>query len=60
MLPNAGYQYGDYLFGMAEALTLDVKHAWIGIDNNNFARNFDKETRPIIYQFSAPSEGWLR
>ena len=59
VLPHAGYKYSNYPFGMAEALTLDSQHAWIGIDNNALARNFDKETRPIIYLFSAPSGGWL-
>ena len=44
-------------FGLAEALVIDAKGAWIGLDNNNGARA-DGETRPIVWRFDAPEGGW--
>ena len=47
---NSGY-------GTAEALSLDAKGAWIGVDNGNHVRA-DGEKRPIVWRFSAPQGGW--
>jgi len=44
-------------FGLAEALVIDAKGAWIGLDNNGATRN-DGESRPIIWRFAAPAGGW--
>lgn len=44
-------------WGMAEALTIDEKGAWIGVDNGNKARG-DGEDRPIVWRFAAPAAGW--
>lgn len=44
-------------WGMAEALTIDEKGAWIGVDNGNQARG-DGEDRPIVWRFAAPKDGW--
>ena len=38
---------------------MDEKNPWIGIDNNQMARNKDAEKRPLIYHFQAPSTGWF-
>ncbi|WXL25225.1 esterase-like activity of phytase family protein [Ectopseudomonas mendocina] len=43
--------------GMAEALWVDEKGAWIGVDNGNYTRA-DGESRPVIWRFAAPAEGW--
>ena len=47
---NSGY-------GNAEALSLDAKGAWIGVDNGNHVRA-DHEKRPIVWRFVAPQGGW--
>ncbi len=47
---NSGY-------GTAEALSLDAKGAWIGVDNGNHVRA-DGEKRPIVWRFAAPQGGW--
>lgn len=47
----------DEPWGMAEALTIDEKGAWIGVDNGNKARG-DGEDRPIVWRFAAPAGGW--
>ncbi|MDY7563098.1 esterase-like activity of phytase family protein [Pseudomonas sp. 10B1] len=44
-------------FGLAEALVIDAEGAWIGVDNN-FGARADGETRPIVWRFAAPKEGW--
>ncbi|MFJ7143499.1 esterase-like activity of phytase family protein [Pseudomonas protegens] len=44
-------------YGLAEALVVDAKGAWIGVDNNKRARA-DGEARPIVWRFSAPEGGW--
>lgn len=44
-------------FGLAEALVIDAQGAWIGVDNNDGARN-DGERRPIVWRFAAPVGGW--
>lgn len=44
-------------YGLAEALVVDADGAWIGIDNNDGARN-DGEKRPIVWRFAAPEGGW--
>jgi len=47
----------DQPFGLAEALVIDDKGAWIGLDNNN-AHRADGELRPIVWRFEAPDGGW--
>ncbi|MCO7567271.1 esterase-like activity of phytase family protein [Pseudomonas sp. S 311-6] len=47
----------DQPFGLAEALVIDAKGAWIGLDNNGGDRA-DGETRPIVWRFAAPEGGW--
>ena len=47
---NSGY-------GTAEALSLDAKGAWIGVDNGNHVRA-DGEKRPIVWRFAVPQGGW--
>lgn len=44
-------------FGLTEALVIDKDGAWLGVDNNNGARA-DGETRPIVWRFAAPADGW--
>ena len=44
-------------YGNAEALSLDTKGAWIGVDNGNHVRA-DGEKRPIVWRFTAPQGGW--
>ena len=44
-------------FGVAEALVIDAKGAWIGLDNNGATRH-DGESRPIVWRFAAPQGGW--
>ncbi|MNH15932.1 hypothetical protein D3C79_755580 [compost metagenome] len=44
-------------FGLAEALVIDDKGAWIGLDNNGATRQ-DGESRPIVWRFAAPAGGW--
>lgn len=44
-------------FGLAEALVIDAKGAWIGLDNNG-GRRADGENRPIVWRFAAPQGGW--
>lgn len=48
-----------YSYGMPEALWIDEKGAWIGIDSDIANKRIDGETRPIVWRFSAPQEGWL-
>ncbi len=50
-------RYQDNAWG-AEALALDAEGAWVGIDNNENARD-DGERRPIVWRFAAPPGGWL-
>lgn len=45
-------------YGVAEALWLEEDGAFIGLDNNDRARE-DGEERPIIWHFAAPAEGWM-
>ena len=40
-----------------EALSLDTKGAWIGVDNGNHVRA-DGEKRPVVWRFAAPQGGW--
>jgi len=47
----------DQPFGLAEALVVDAKGAWVGIDNNNGDRA-DGESRPVVWRFDAPQGGW--
>ena len=44
-------------YGNAEALSLDAKGAWIGVDNGSHARA-DGEKRPVVWRFTAPQGGW--
>lgn len=44
-------------YGAAEALWLDESSAWIGLDNDGKARG-DGESRPLLWQFAAPKDGW--
>ncbi|WP_268799289.1 esterase-like activity of phytase family protein [Pseudomonas huanghezhanensis] len=52
--PNRLY---DQKFGLTEALVVDEKGAWIGVDNN-FGARADGEKRPIVWRFAAPEGGW--
>lgn len=45
-------------YGVAEALWLEDEYALVGLDNNGRARK-DGDDRPIVWQFAAPSGGWL-
>ena len=54
LLPNRLY---DQKFGLTEALVVDEKGAWVGIDNN-FGVRADGEKRPIVWRFAAPEGGW--
>lgn len=54
LLPNRLY---DQKFGLTEALVVDEKGAWIGVDNN-FGVRADGEKRPIVWRFAAPAGGW--
>ena len=54
LVPERRY---DQPFGLAEALAIDAKGAWIGLDNNGSDRA-DGETRPIVWRFAAPEGGW--
>jgi hypothetical protein len=47
----------DKPYGLTEALTLDDRGAWIGTDNNGWARA-DGEQRPVVWRFAAPPGGW--
>ena len=44
-------------YGNSEALSLDAKGAWVGVDNGNHARA-DGEKRPVVWRFAAPQGGW--
>lgn len=44
-------------WGSAEALWIDAEGAWIGTDNGKQPRG-DGETRPVVWRFAAPAEGW--
>lgn len=44
-------------FGLAEALVIDAEGAWVGLDNNGGSRA-DGESRPIVWRFAAPKDGW--
>lgn len=46
-------------YGMPEALWIDEKGAWIGVDSDITNQRVDGETRPIIWRFAAPEQGWL-
>lgn len=46
-------------YGMAEALWVDQRGAWIGVDNGQFSRA-DGESRPVIWHFAEPKGGWGR
>lgn len=48
-----------YSYGMPEALWIDEKGAWVGIDNDRANKRIDGETRPIVWRFAAPKQGWL-
>ena len=54
LVPGRRY---DQPFGLAEALVIDAKGAWIGVDNNNGDRA-DGESRPIVWRFAVPEGGW--
>ena len=54
LVPERRY---DQPFGLAEALVIDAKGAWIGLDNNNGDRA-DGESRPVVWRFTAPVGGW--
>ncbi|WP_263261496.1 esterase-like activity of phytase family protein [Pseudomonas entomophila] len=47
----------DKPYGLTEALALDDTGAWIGTDNNDWARA-DGERRPVVWRFAAPPGGW--
>lgn len=47
----------DSPFGMAEALQIDEKGAWLGLDTGEHVRA-DGESRPIVWRFAAPKDGW--
>lgn len=47
----------DTPYGVAEALWLDERGAWIGLDNGG-QPNAAGERRPLILQFAAPEGGW--
>lgn len=47
----------DQPFGLAEALVIDAKGAWVGLDNNSATRA-DGESRPVVWRFAAPPGGW--
>ena len=44
-------------YGNAEALSIDDKGAWVGVDNGNHVRA-DGEKRPVVWRFAAPKGGW--
>ncbi|WP_423228016.1 esterase-like activity of phytase family protein [Phytopseudomonas dryadis] len=44
-------------YGVAEALWVDEKGAWVGVDNGGHARA-DGEQRPVVWRFDAPAGGW--
>lgn len=44
-------------FGVLEALVVDDKGAWLGVDNN-FAVRQDGEQRPVVFRFALPKGGW--
>lgn len=44
-------------FGLAEGLAIDAKGAWVGLDNNGATRA-DGESRPVVWRFDAPQDGW--
>jgi hypothetical protein len=44
-------------YGMAEALWVDQRGAWVGVDNGQFSRA-DGESRPVIWHFAEPKGGW--
>ncbi|GLX90206.1 hypothetical protein Pfra02_27750 [Pseudomonas fragi] len=44
-------------YGNAEALSIDDKGAWVGVDNGNHVRA-DGEKRPVVWRFAAPQGGW--
>ncbi|WP_152226643.1 esterase-like activity of phytase family protein [Pseudomonas sp. SCB32] len=48
----------DLPYGVAEALIIDDKGAWIGLDNGDHARA-DGDSRPYVLRFAAPIGGWL-
>lgn len=48
----------DLPYGVAEALIIDDKGAWIGLDNGDHARA-DGDVRPFVLRFAAPVGGWL-
>ncbi|PBQ18694.1 DNA topoisomerase IV [Pseudomonas congelans] len=54
MVPSRRY---DQPYGLTEALVVDEKGAWVGIDNN-FGVRADGEKRPIVWRFAAPEAGW--
>ncbi|WP_371364272.1 esterase-like activity of phytase family protein [Pseudomonas sp. QL9] len=45
-------------YGVAEALVIDDKGAWIGLDNGDTPRA-NGDLRPYVLRFAAPAEGWL-
>lgn len=47
----------DKPYGVTEALVIDATGAWIGNDNNDWARG-DGDRRPIVWRFAAPADGW--
>ncbi|MGX5221048.1 DNA topoisomerase IV [Pseudomonas segetis] len=44
-------------FGRVEALQIDEQGAWLGVDNGGLVRA-DGESRPIVWRFAAPKDGW--
>ena len=56
-LLQAHRQYKGY--GMPEALWVDDKGAWVGVDNDIANPRLDGEARPVIWYFAAPKDGWL-
>ena len=44
-------------YGVAEALSLDDKGAWLGIDNGDHARA-DGDVRPFVLRRRPPAAGW--
>ncbi|KAF1057379.1 MAG: hypothetical protein GAK45_02456 [Pseudomonas citronellolis] len=48
----------DLPYGVAEALVIDERGAWIGLDNGDTARA-DGDVRPYVQRYAVPAGGWL-
>lgn len=54
LVPERRY---DKPYGVAEALVIHAEGAWVGNDNNDWARG-DGDRRPIVWRYAAPAAGW--